>query len=66
MRVTNAPESERETLLQIVQDPRNVYTTAPQSTEKFADFLSKTGFLESRPTSWKDYFFEGIHGASGS
>jgi NitT/TauT family transport system substrate-binding protein len=43
-----------------------VYTTAPQSTEQFADFLSKTGFLESRPTSWKDYFFEGLHGASGS
>jgi NitT/TauT family transport system substrate-binding protein len=66
MRVTNAPESERDGLLQIVQDPRNVYTTAPQSTEKFADFLSKTGFLESHPTSWKDYFFEGLHGGRGS
>ena len=66
MRVTNAPESERESLLQIVQDPRNVYASAPQSTGKFADFLSKTGFLKSRPTSWKTYFFEGLHGARGS
>ena len=66
MRVTNAPESERGDLLQIVNDPRNVYTTAPQSTEKFVAFLSKTGFLQAHPSSWKEYFFEGLYGVSGS
>jgi len=66
IRVTNTPETERADLLEIVRDPRNVYSTVPQSTAKFADFLATSGFLETRPASWKDYFFEGLHGAHGS
>lgn len=66
IRVTNTPETERADLLEIVRDPRNVYSTVPQSTAAFADFLARTGFLETRPASWRDYFFEGLHGANGS
>jgi NitT/TauT family transport system substrate-binding protein len=66
IKVTNTDEGERASLLAIVEDPRNVYTTAPQATEKFTEFLSRTGFIDSKPASWKDYFFPGIYQVHGS
>ena len=66
IKVTNTNPGERELLLAIVQDPRTIFTTSPQATEKFAAFLSRTGFLQSKPTSWKEYFFAGIHAVGGS
>jgi NitT/TauT family transport system substrate-binding protein len=66
IKVTNTDESERPLLLEIVQNPRNVYTTVPQATEKFTEFMARTGFLDTKPASWKDFFFPGLHGRSGS
>jgi NitT/TauT family transport system substrate-binding protein len=66
IKVTNTNPGERELLLAIVQDPRTIFTTSPQATEKFAAFLSRTGFLQSKPTSWKEYFFAGIHSVGGN
>ena len=58
MRVTNTAAAERPLLLSIVRSPRNVYTTQPQSTMVYADFLARIGSLSARPSSWQDYFFE--------
>jgi NitT/TauT family transport system substrate-binding protein len=66
MKVTSTEESERESLLAIVNDPQNVYTLVPQSTEKFSEFLARTGFLDNKPVSWKDYFFPGIYPLGGN
>ncbi|MDB5514519.1 MAG: hypothetical protein JWQ17_1277 [Tardiphaga sp.] len=66
IKVTGTAETERAALLEIVQNPRNVYTLEPQGTEKFSEFLSRTGFLDTKPGSWKDYFFPGIHAVGGS
>jgi NitT/TauT family transport system substrate-binding protein len=66
IRVTNTSSSEREELLAIVRNSRNVYTTEPQATEKFTEFLARTRFLDVRPASWKDYFFDGLYAGRGS
>jgi NitT/TauT family transport system substrate-binding protein len=66
IKVTGTAETERAALLEIVQNPRSVYTLEPQGTEKFSEFLARTGFLDTKPGSWKDYFFPGIHAVGGS
>lgn len=66
IKVTRADEAERGSLLEIVNNPKNVYTVTPQATEKFSEFLARTGFLDQRPASWKDYFFPGIYSSGGS
>ena len=66
IKVTRTDESERGSLLAIVSNPKNVYTATPQATEKFSEFLARTGFLDQKPTSWKDYFFPGIHSVGGN
>ncbi len=65
LKVTNSDAKERDLLLSIVKDPQNIYTSVPQKTEKFSEFLARTGFLDSKPASWKEYFFDGIHSVGG-
>ena len=60
LKVTTGDAKDRELLISIVKDPQNIYTSVPQKTEKFAEFLARTGFLDTRPASWRDYFFEGL------
>ncbi len=33
---------------------------------KFADFMHAIGTIKTKPGSWKDLFFSGIHGQPGS
>lgn len=66
IKVTRTDESERGSLLEIVSNPKNVYTATPQATEKFSKFLARTGFLEHKPDSWNDYFFPGIYELGGN
>jgi sulfonate transport system substrate-binding protein len=42
------------------------FTTIPQGTFKYADFLAKIGAIKNKPASWKDYTFEELHGKPGS
>jgi len=58
IRVTNTSASERPLLMTIVQRPDNIYTTTPQATMKYAEFLAQIGSLSAKPASWQDYFFE--------
>jgi NitT/TauT family transport system substrate-binding protein len=66
IKVTGTAESERALLLSIVEDPKNVYAMEPQASEKFSEFLARTGFIETKPRSWKDYFFPGVYTLGGS
>lgn len=66
IRVSNTNASERPLLLSIVRKPDNVYTTEPQATMKYAEFLARIGSLSARPVSWQDYFFEQSHLRKGS
>jgi sulfonate transport system substrate-binding protein len=53
-------------LLKILEDPENVFTTAPQNVMKYAAFMHKIGAVENRPGDWTDLFFPEIHARSGS
>ncbi len=42
------------------------FTTTPQKTMLFAEFLHSVGGIKDKPGSWKDMFFPEVHGLSGS
>lgn len=43
-----------------------LYSATPRGTMKLAEFLGKTGGLNNKPASWKDYMWEIAHGLNGS
>jgi NitT/TauT family transport system substrate-binding protein len=53
-------------ILAMLHDPSIVYTTTPQNTMKYVDFMFKTGAIKTRPDSWKDMFFPNAQGLLGS
>ncbi|PWR20106.1 NitT/TauT family transport system substrate-binding protein [Zavarzinia compransoris] len=53
-------------VLKLLNDPEVRYTTVPQNTFKFAEFLYRTGQVKLKAESWKDYTFEDLHDSAGS
>lgn len=53
-------------IVQILNDAAVKFTTTPENTLKYAEFMHSIGSLKNRPASWKDLFFPEIHGAPGS
>jgi NitT/TauT family transport system substrate-binding protein len=53
-------------LVEVLRDPDIRFTTTPENTEKYAEFMLEIGSIENRPGSWRDLFFPEIHGAAGS
>jgi NitT/TauT family transport system substrate-binding protein len=53
-------------ILGIVTDPDSRFSTTPLNTKKYADFLFRTGQIKAKAESWKDLYFEDIHGEQGS
>lgn len=52
-------------ILEIINDPENDFTIAPQNTFVYARELHKLGVLKNEASSWKDYFFQEAHGENG-
>jgi NitT/TauT family transport system substrate-binding protein len=50
----------------VISNPEVKFTLTPLNTEKFADFLYKTGAIKTKPASWKDYTFPELHDQPGS
>ena len=50
----------------MVEDPDITFTTTPNNTMKFAEFMHEIGVLETLPESWQDYYFDDIHDLPGS
>ncbi|MNX47087.1 hypothetical protein D3C86_776370 [compost metagenome] len=50
----------------IIDDPENQFTVSPQQTQVYADKLGEIGVLQSKASSWKDYFFEEAYENPGS
>jgi NitT/TauT family transport system substrate-binding protein len=50
----------------IVAGPQVRWTMTPESTMKFADFMTGVGTLKVKAASWKDYFFPEIYDLKGS
>jgi NitT/TauT family transport system substrate-binding protein len=55
-----------EELLEVVGDPAVKFTTTPENVMKYAEFMHRTGTIKNLPASWRDFFFEEIHGVPGS
>ncbi len=55
-----------ELVTEIISNPQVVYGTTPFKITTFSDFLFKTGAIKTRPESWKDLFFDGLHVKAGS
>jgi NitT/TauT family transport system substrate-binding protein len=55
-----------ENIEKMLNDPAIVFTTTPQSTQKFAEFMAKTGAIKAKPDSWKDLYFPNVHALPGS
>jgi NitT/TauT family transport system substrate-binding protein len=50
----------------MVKAPNVVYSTTPNATMVFADFMFKTGLIKVKPTSWKEFFFPVVHNLPGT
>ncbi|MFD1703571.1 ABC transporter substrate-binding protein [Methylopila henanensis] len=55
-----------ELILSIVQSPEVSFTLKPERTFVYAEFLSRTGAIKNKPSSWKDYVFPDIQDVEGS
>jgi NitT/TauT family transport system substrate-binding protein len=53
-------------LVEVLRDPDIRFTTTPENTQKYAEFMQEIGSIENRPASWRDLFFPEIHAAEGS
>ena len=62
----NKGEKDRAFILSLLADPEIQFTLAPSRLGRFADFMHKVGAIKNRPASWKDVFFEDLHGETGS
>jgi NitT/TauT family transport system substrate-binding protein len=55
-----------EEIVEIINDPLIEYTITPKSVMKVAQFMRKTGAIESLPGDWRDLFFANLHNEPGS
>jgi NitT/TauT family transport system substrate-binding protein len=50
----------------MISSPDVSFTTVPQNTIKYADFMARTGLIKAKPQSWKDMFFPTVQSLQGS
>jgi NitT/TauT family transport system substrate-binding protein len=50
----------------MISAPDVQFTTVPQNTVKYADFMARTGLIKAKPASWKDLFFPTAQSQQGS
>jgi len=53
-------------IVKILSDPSSKFSTVPDGTMKYAEFMSRVGTIKAKPASWKDLFFPPIYGVPGS
>ena len=59
-------KSSVDDIVKMLDDPTMVFTTTPNNTMKYVDFMYKIGSIKVKPDSWKDMFFPNAQGLSGS
>lgn len=50
----------------MISSPDVSFTTTPQNTMKYADFMARTGLIKVKPQSWKELFFPDAQSLQGS
>ncbi|HET9762262.1 MAG TPA: ABC transporter substrate-binding protein [Casimicrobiaceae bacterium] len=53
-------------ILKMLDDPEIKYTTTPNNTMKYVDFMHKVGSIKVKPDSWKDMYFPNAQKLKGS
>jgi NitT/TauT family transport system substrate-binding protein len=53
-------------IVKILSDPNSKFSTVPDGTMKYAEFMSRVGTIKAKPTNWKELFFPPIQGVAGS
>jgi NitT/TauT family transport system substrate-binding protein len=53
-------------LVEVVKQPGSIFSTTPQRSMLWADYMHRIGLLKVKPSSWKDYFFPAMHDRAGS
>jgi NitT/TauT family transport system substrate-binding protein len=53
-------------LVAVIKQPGAIFSTTPQRSMVWADYMNRIGMVKMKPASWKDYTFPGIHGRNGS
>src|SRR5450755_2361677 len=59
-------KSTADEIVKILNDPNSKFSTVPDGTMKYAEFMSRVGTIKAKPASWKDLFFPPIYGVPGS
>lgn len=59
-------KSSTDEIVKILNDPNSRFSTVPDGTTRYAEFMSRVGTIKAKPASWKDLFFPPIHAAAGS
>jgi sulfonate transport system substrate-binding protein len=57
------PVAEAERIIRL---PENEWTTTPKKIMDYADYMSRVGMLPSKPSSWREIFFDDISKLPGS
>jgi NitT/TauT family transport system substrate-binding protein len=55
-----------EEIVAVLEDPDITFSTTPRNVRRYAEFMREVGTISNAATSWRDLFFEEIHGAGGS
>lgn len=50
----------------IIRLPENEWTTTPKKIMDYAEFMSRTGMMATKPANWSDVFFDDAHKLPGS
>jgi NitT/TauT family transport system substrate-binding protein len=56
----------RDQMIEVLNDPDIRFTTTPERVMQYADFLHSLGSIKHQPASWKELFFDAVHGLAGS
>jgi NitT/TauT family transport system substrate-binding protein len=55
-----------ESVEKMLNDPDIKFTTTPENSMKYADFMFRIGMVKAKPASWKDMYFPNVHNLPGS
>lgn len=53
-------------IVKILNDPNSRFSSVPDGTMKYAEFMARVGTIKAKPASWKELFFPPLHALAGS
>jgi NitT/TauT family transport system substrate-binding protein len=53
-------------LVAVIKQPGAIFSTVPQRSMLWADYMYRIGLIKTKPASWKDYTFPNIQDRNGS